>query len=137
MSDGWILIVDDDADIREMVAMLVESYGFETREAANGAQALERLRSHGRPAMILLDLRMPGMSGPELMTRLHAEPALEHGPVVVLSGDRAARETADELGADGFLAKPVTVETLLRAVDTFAHRPPPPAGTSGAFHPAP
>ena len=74
----WILVVDDDDDVRDVVMAILDARGYETVAARDGVEALERLRRRGGPALMLLDLRMPRMSGPEEpVAELRANAALE------------------------------------------------------------
>src|SRR5436190_10082583 len=85
-SRGRVLIVEDDADLREMMCLLLAYEGFDVEAARDGVEALERLRSAApRPQLILLDLMMPRMDGWEFCRKLAGEPGLEKIPVVVLS----------------------------------------------------
>jgi CheY-like chemotaxis protein len=110
------MVVDDDADVREMIAIALDVNGWRAVAVADGQEALDRLRVDPPPSLILLDLMMPRLNGVELIQRLRADPRLSAIPIVVLSGDRDARRQADALGARGFLAKPVELEALLAAV---------------------
>jgi CheY-like chemotaxis protein len=78
-----ILIVDDEADIRSLLAYLLASEGYESRQAENGQHALELLRNGLAPAAIILDMKMPGMDGGEFLQVKTADGALEAIPVIV------------------------------------------------------
>src|SRR5262245_24697691 len=82
---GPILIVEDDADLRDMMAQLLTLEGFKTETVANGRDALEYLQKGDPPDLILLDLMMPVMDGWEFRRRQREDPALANVPVVVLS----------------------------------------------------
>ncbi|HJZ88111.1 MAG TPA: response regulator [Polyangia bacterium] len=117
---GPVLVVDDDFDIRAMIAQILELEGFEVISAPSGQAALERLRDGAAiPRVILLDLMMPHMDGWEFRSRQLADPRLAAIPVVVLSGHPAVLEKALELGAAGALKKPVQLLTLLETVSRY------------------
>ena len=117
---GYVLVVDDDADVREMILLVLEARGVRAAGAADGVEALEQLSDHELPSLILLDLRMPRLNGEQLVERLRARPALAAIPVVVLSGDNQARTIARAIGARGCLVKPVELGELLAVVGRFA-----------------
>jgi two-component system response regulator MprA len=117
VSDGrWILIVDDDDDIREALSAVLAMNGYQTAGAGDGLAALEQIRARGRPALVLLDLRMPRLNGYDFARALHEDPALASIPIVVLSGDLAAIDQAQPVGARGCLRKPIELRQLLDAV---------------------
>ena len=116
MSSRWILVVDDDEDVRDAVMMLLDMTGYAVICASNGIDALQQIRSHGRPGMILLDLRMPCMNGEEFAAALHADPALAPTPIVAFSGDTNAPEVASRMGAQALLKKPVDLTELIDIV---------------------
>lgn len=118
MTAKHIMLVDDDDDIREIVGLVLQNEGYETVDAADGARALELLARGERPPLILLDMMMPVLNGAEFLRRVKADAAFADIPVVVMSGDTAARTTAQSLGAAGCLPKPVELDTLLE----YAHR---------------
>ena len=113
-----ILLVDDDADLREAVAELFVCEGFLVRIAADGDEALAEIRRQ-RPAAVLLDLRMPRKSGWDVLRELRAEPGLIDLPVIVLSADLAVPLT----GASRWLHKPVEPDELLQAVNEMVAPP--------------
>jgi CheY-like chemotaxis protein len=112
-----VLIVEDDADLREMMAQLLSLEGFQTATVSNGFEALDYLRQQDRPDVILLDLMMPIMDGWEFRRQQQADPELAAVPVVVLSAldqNRAAHVTAN-----AFLKKPLDFDRLLELVRSY------------------
>jgi CheY-like chemotaxis protein len=109
-----VLIVEDDEDLREMMAQLLTLEGFQTAAVANGREALDYLHQATRPDVILLDLMMPIMDGWEFRRRQQADPVLAPVPVIVLSALDQAR--AANLNATAFLKKPLDFDRLLTLV---------------------
>lgn len=109
---GAVLVVDDDADLLELVRLTLEDASIPAEVAHNGREALEALR-RSRPAVVLLDLMMPVMDGWECYRHIRADTTTRDLPVVVFSGDHAVEEQAAKLGADAALAKPVDIDDLL------------------------
>ncbi len=109
-----VLIVDDVADNREVLHLLLEPLGFATQQAENGRQCLEIARSW-RPDVILLDLRMPEMGGRETARRLHEIPLLRETPVIAVTASAFVEgcETALAAGCDACLTKPIRFTELL------------------------
>ncbi|MEO6420890.1 MAG: response regulator [Polyangiaceae bacterium] len=114
-----VMVVDDDEDIREIIAIILSTRGIETILACDGLDALELVRANGPPALILLDLMMPRMDGKELARELRADPETAHTPIVVMSGNSEARATAAAIGDCAWLPKPVGLEDLLAVVRRF------------------
>ena len=109
-----VLIVEDDEDLREMMAQLLTLEGFQAAAVSNGREALDYLYTAGTPDVILLDLMMPVMDGWEFRRRQQADPALARVPVIVLSAlDRARTANVD---AAAFLKKPLDFDRLLELV---------------------
>jgi CheY-like chemotaxis protein len=115
-----VLIVEDDADLREMMAQLLSLEGFKTETAANGRDALRYLELGDTPDVILLDLMMPVMDGWEFRRRQVQDPSIASVPVVVLSALDPAR--AADLGGTAFLKKPLDFDRLLELVRRFCAR---------------
>jgi CheY-like chemotaxis protein len=119
VGDFTILIVEDDFDVRESLSEALRDEGYAIECAVDGEQALEYLRSGGRPGLILLDLMMPRMSGSEFRMVQKVDPQLKHLPVVLLSADGAMEEKAKALETDGALRKPIDLDQLLRVIERF------------------
>jgi CheY-like chemotaxis protein len=109
-----VLVVDDDYDIREALSDVLASEGYSVVTAADGGEALDRLRDGIRPDVMLLDLMMPRVSGVEVIDALRKDESLRQIPVVVCSANRGYGP--DDLGVHDVLRKPVSVEELLEAV---------------------
>lgn len=110
-----LLIVDDDADVREALASVLEDEGYKVLIAESGRAALETLRRGARPTLILLDLMMPVMDGYEFRARQLQDPDLAKIPVVVLTAG-AMDPRVEALGAVRSFRKPVSLERLLEAL---------------------
>jgi CheY-like chemotaxis protein len=115
-----VLVVEDHADLREMLAVLLESEGFQVQTAANGKEALDSLK-HGRPAVILLDLMMPVMSGDEFRRRQLQEPAFADVPVICMTAAHDGSQRAERLKAAQYFQKPVDFDQLINAVRELTH----------------
>ena len=112
-----ILIVDDDSDVAEILADLLQSGGYAVRTAGSGAQALAQIEREP-PDLVLLDVMMPNMTGYEVCNRIRANPATVFLPVIMLTGMDANVERIKgiEAGADDFLSKPPSHPELLARV---------------------
>jgi two-component system, chemotaxis family, chemotaxis protein CheY len=111
-----VLIVEDDADLREMMAQLLTLEGYHIETAANGREALQYLSEAPRPDVILLDLMMPIMDGWEFRKRQQDDPALADVPVIVLTALDQAQARARDLNGVDFLKKPLDFDRLLELV---------------------
>ncbi|MCU1385566.1 MAG: hypothetical protein JWL71_4263 [Acidobacteria bacterium] len=109
-----VLIVEDDDDLREMMAHMLTIEGFDAATVANGREALEYLLSSITPHVILLDLMMPVMDGWEFRRQQKAHPDLAGVPVIVLSALDQGR--AANVDAAAFLKKPLDFDRLLELV---------------------
>ncbi len=115
-----VLVVEDDSDIRELFAEVLSQAGYEVVEAKNGQEALDFLRGHDRPCLILLDLMMPVLSGPELLEIMAEDERLAAVPVVVIS---AIADRGSVPGVRRFLRKPVPSDVLRAVVAEYCHGP--------------
>ena len=117
-----VLLVDDSASDRQLVEIAFDELDVECslQTVPGGQEALQFLRNprKPRPALLLLDLNMPGMSGMAVLEQLKADPGLRMLPVIVLttSGADADRTQALDLGANAYVRKPVGYEDLLLAL---------------------
>lgn len=112
------MVVDDDDAIREVIKTIIDAEGYCVVTAANGEEALERLRSGLRPSVILLDLRMPVMDGRTFRDLQTQDPDLASIPVIILSGDLDACRAAARSGSD-FILKPIDLEQLLSIAQRY------------------
>jgi CheY-like chemotaxis protein len=111
-----VLIIDDDDALRETLGMILQDEGYKVDMAANGQEALTRLRSAPPPCLILLDLMMPVMSGWEFRVRQRQDPALCAIPVIVVSAVANSVERMAALDATAYFKKPVDLDALLATV---------------------
>jgi two-component system cell cycle response regulator DivK len=108
-----IMVVDDFPDNLEMYAAYLRFEGLRVLEMANGLEAVSKAASE-LPAVIVMDLSLPGLDGWEATRRLKADPRTKHIPIIALTGHALAgsAERAAEAGCDAFLTKPCLPETL-------------------------
>lgn len=113
-----ILIVEDEDILRENISEMLQFKGFDTMQAANGQEALDKLEVE-IPDLIICDLMMPIMNGYCLLQRVKATPYLSHIPFIILTAFNKIddKKRCDELGADWFLTKPFTLKELLEVID--------------------
>jgi CheY-like chemotaxis protein len=109
---GAILVVDDDAAVRDALRVLLGAEGYDVMTAADGAEAIASLRA-GNVRLVFLDLAMPGVDGWEFLARRAAEPDFPPAPVVLLSGLPFIH---DAPGVADFLRKPIDPDGLLDCV---------------------
>jgi CheY-like chemotaxis protein len=116
-----ILIVEDSPDLQFLLAQLFEGEGYPIVQAYDGQQALDILSNMPElPAIILLDIMMPGMGGIEFREIQRAHPQLSSIPVIVMSADANAQNQVSQLGVADFIRKPILdVDKLLEVVEHF------------------
>jgi len=110
-----VLVVDDDPDLRDYVREVLELADYRVKTAANGALALTAL-AHEAPDVVLLDMRMPGLSGEEILDLLGK--LTGHPPIVVMTAADAARDKALAHRNPYYLAKPFDATLLLATIET-------------------
>ena len=113
----FIMIVDDDDDIRSTLGELLEHMEFDVAAASDGLDALKMLRKGARPDVIFLDLMMPVMDGYEFLVELRSRAALAAIPIVIITAAGNARGEAAKLGAAGHLQKPFKLDELLATIE--------------------
>ena len=121
-----LLLVDDDAALRALLRTTFELVDIEVEEASSASTGLEVIRSR-RPDAIVLDIRMPGMSGLELCRRLKGDPETSSIAVVLLTASDGGAQAGTEAGADALMRKPFSPLELLAVVERLA----------GGLHPIP
>jgi CheY-like chemotaxis protein len=118
MKQVWI--VDDDQEMTRAISMMLEMLGCQVTGFLSARNAAKTLLTGMRPDMLVLDINMPEVTGLDLLEFLRRRPEWKDLPVVMLSTE-AADVTVDqalELGADGYLMKPVTLEELDKVMET-------------------
>ncbi len=108
-----ILIVDDNQDSRELVVKVLKTRGYQTIEAVDGEEALEKAVTE-RPDLILMDRSLPKIDGYEVTRRLKGQEEFKDIPIVALTAHamRGDREKALEAGCEGYISKPINVREL-------------------------
>lgn len=108
-----ILVVDDDSVTRKLLGLYLRSKGYDVAFAENGLDALEKLGTENIN-IVLTDLNMPYMDGIEFIKNMKSESSYNHIPVLMVSteADEEEKKQAFDAGADGYLVKPVTAETI-------------------------
>ena len=129
-----VLVVEDEADLAEVVRYNLEREGYRCRCLVDGTSALAELRRE-RPDLLILDRMLPGMSGDEVISKLRREPTTADIPVLMLT---AKAEESDELvgfalGADDYVTKPFSMKLLLARIDALLRRVGTPAAESDAL----
>ena len=114
-----ILVIDDEPDIVLLVSETLDMEGYKVQTASNGREGLEIVQKR-LPDLILLDMKMPVMSGPEFAREFHAR-FDRKAPIVILTAASEARARAEETGAADWLGKPFDLDAL---VDVVARRLP-------------
>lgn len=109
-----ILIVEDDPELREMMAQLLALEGFLPEVAGNGREALDKLRGGARPHLILLDMMVPVMDGWTFCVHQRGDPAIAPIPIVILSA--APAESLREVSAAAIVRKPFDYDSMLSTI---------------------
>jgi CheY-like chemotaxis protein len=115
----YVLLVEDDREIRDSLREILLCEGISVSTAANGEEALFHLARNPAPSLILLDLMMPVMSGAEFRAAQLLDPVLASVPVMLLSAGGELSQRADQLGASGFFSKPIDLPLLIATVQRY------------------
>jgi CheY-like chemotaxis protein len=124
LSVGNVLIVEDDRDTRELLATMLSTEGFHAVVAEDGLEALHLLRTVRHrapdvPCLVLLDLAMPRLGGPEFRRAQLGDPTVANVPVVVMSGSNDVEQRAQAMGAVAVFPKPINFDVLLDFVRRY------------------
>ena len=111
-----VLVVDDDTSILDTVSAILSGEGYDVVSASSGQEALDAV-ARKQPVVILLDMRMPVMDGWAVARALRSQGITV--PIVVMTAAESAKRWADEVGAEGYLAKPFGLDDLLATVERF------------------
>ena len=121
-----VLVVDDDAEVRELLRVALDADGYRVAAVGDGREALHHLRSHAETCIIVLDPTLPVMDGVQFRTAQRRDRSLAWIPLVVMSAATDGHHRARELGARRFVRKPLDVEALreaLRSIGCWRARP--------------
>lgn len=113
-----VLVIDDDASIRQVIAYALADEGYQVDEASDGQTALD-LVEHRHPDIILLDMKMPGMDGWQF-ARLYRQRYGHQAPIIVLTAAQDASQRGWDVNAESYVAKPFEIEVLVARVSAIA-----------------
>jgi CheY-like chemotaxis protein len=120
-----ILVIEDNPEIRENTAEILELAGFRVLSAENGNEGV-RVAAEARPDLILCDIMMPGLNGYDVLRQLKSNAVTASIPFVYVtaSGEKNEVKMAMDLGANGYVRKPFDVKELMQVIDQYLeHRP--------------
>jgi two-component system OmpR family response regulator len=112
----WLLVIDDDEDIRDSIQSLLQLKGYRVVAAADGKEGLCRMREGKPPRLVILDLMMPGMSGEEFRAAQLRDAAVANVPVIVFSGAGRLGDRPSLAGTH-IVAKPIKLDELFAIVE--------------------
>ncbi|MBB4313225.1 response regulator transcription factor [Roseospira marina] len=117
-----LLIAEDEPSILESLVFILGREGYSIATARDGREALECLKTHGAPGLLILDVMLPAVSGFEVLKAVRTEPELEAVPVLMLTakGQARDRQMAEQMGANAFIAKPFSNQDVVQAVRRLA-----------------
>ncbi len=118
-----VLYVEDNRENRTLIRRVLEAEGYEVVEAANAAEALKRLQEK-RPHLILMDINMPEVDGYSLTGKIKSMPEYAGIPIVAVTANvmRGDREKSLEAGCDGYIQKPIDIDTLTQQLERFLEK---------------
>lgn len=118
-----ILIVDDEADVADLLSFTLKNEGFNVSTAGDGEQALKKIRQNP-PSLVVLDLMLPGVSGTDVCRTIRRDPQLTNIPIVMLTAksEETDRIVGFELGADDYIIKPFSPRELVLRVRAVLRR---------------
>jgi two-component system, cell cycle response regulator DivK len=120
---GTILYVEDNQDNRNLVRRVLEVEGFSMADAKDAIQAMDQLRL-GKIDLILMDINMPDTDGYTLTSQIKSMPSFEKIPIIAVTANvmRGDRERSLEAGCDGYIQKPIDIDTLSHQIERFLPR---------------
>ncbi len=120
---GYILIVEDESDICELLEYNLKKDGYSTKAVNSGEDAFARIKSK-KPILVILDLMLPGIQGMEFLKQIKADPNMSDIPVIILSAKTSEtdRVLGLELGADDYVSKPFSVKEMVSRVKAVLRR---------------
>ena len=123
MANKLILIVEDDANSRKLVRDVLQVKGYRTIESETAEEGI-RLAKEQQPALILMDIQLPGISGIDALQVLRADPDTKAIPVIAVTASvmTAQQENVLEAGFDGFERKPISIAALLKKIQKLVER---------------
>jgi CheY-like chemotaxis protein len=117
-----VLVIDDDAEIRQALTEILEDENYIVRAASNGREALEILSRGECPDVILLDVMMPVMDGWHFLSARLAHPQLVEVPIIIISAGEGAEREASKVGVFEFARKPLHVDDLIDRIESCRRR---------------
>ncbi len=123
MANKLILIVEDDANSRKLVRDVLQVKGYRTIESETAEEGI-RLAKEQQPALILMDIQLPGISGIDALQVLRADPDTKAIPVIAVTASvmTAQQQNVLEAGFDGFERKPISIAALLKKIQNLVER---------------
>jgi len=120
LTKGKILYIEDNSDNRKLVRRVLEWDGYEVVEAKDGTEALARLETEPID-LALLDINMPDIDGYTLTTAIRSNPRFSRLPIVAVTANvmRGDRERSLQAGCDGYIQKPIDIDTLSQQIERF------------------
>jgi two-component system cell cycle response regulator DivK len=120
---GTILYVEDNPDNRNLIRRVLMAEGYVVLEASNASQALDKLQEDTTD-LILMDINMPDMDGYTLTSKIKGMPAYTKIPIIAVTANvmRGDREKSLEAGCDGYIQKPIDIDTLAQQIERFMTR---------------
>lgn len=125
MADALILIVEDNLKNLKLIRDLLQFKGYQTIEAETAEAGIDLARER-RPALILMDIHLPGMDGRKAMKALKADSATREIPIIALTASamKGDREALLAEGFDGYIAKPIDIKEVPKTVENYLSRKP-------------
>jgi two-component system cell cycle response regulator DivK len=123
MTKATILYVEDNADNRTLVRRVLMADDYVFAEAGNATEALETINKQ-HPDLILMDINMPDMDGYTLTMQIKNMPGLQNVPIIALTANvmRGDREKSLEAGCDGYIQKPIDIDTLTQTIERYLRK---------------